>query len=183
MFHSIILGIRAIFVVIEFTEMHWNFQFWNGQYSLEIAFWSPNWADISFSWFYGLKRNLKKNLKSWLPRMSWNTFLSDFFFEMESLFGLLKQPFWSTSQGFRPLAHLRGPLWTAPPSRISFIFMHFSAKILPNNRLAPETRRWGTPPWEILDPLLSKAMGSYNFLLGYLESKFSGGGVVRFGMV
>ena len=45
----------------------------------------------------------------------------------------------------------------APPlsGPISFIFMHFPAKILPNDRLSAQTQGLAPPVWEILDPPLS----------------------------
>ena len=38
-----------------------------------------------------------------------------------------------------------------PPGPLSFIFMQFSANILPSNRFAPPPVRVGAPIWEILD--------------------------------
>ena len=38
-----------------------------------------------------------------------------------------------------------------PLGPISFIFMQFSAKILPNNRFASTSQGLATPMWEILN--------------------------------
>ena len=55
----------------------------------------------------------------------------------------------------------KGALGTRAPGPISFIFMQFSAKILPNNRILPQIQ--GLAPssaWEILDPPLTLLLNS-----------------------
>ena len=49
----------------------------------------------------------------------------------------------------------RGHQGRAPPlNPISFIFMQFSEKTLPNNRFLPQTQGVDVSVWEILDQLL-----------------------------
>ena len=55
----------------------------------------------------------------------------------------------------------KGALGTRAPGPISFIFMKFSAKILPNNRILPQIQGLApAPAWEILDPPLTLLLNS-----------------------
>ena len=69
---------------------------------------------------------------------------------------------WLFLQKRKPLADIRGALGTRPPlGPISFIFMQFLTKILPNNRFLGQTQGLAPAPppvMEILDPPL-KAIG------------------------
>ena len=42
----------------------------------------------------------------------------------------------------------------APLGPVSFVFMQFSAQMLPNNEFLPQTQGLAPPIWEILDPPL-----------------------------